>query len=113
MSTTEKTTVGILAAATALLLIRNTKGTSGVGAAAYYTVRAHVLSTQYRNTSSYGNPSYWVTLETDDGQIITGYTAPNASIGYGINNSNLKNNFYNWTYSKGKRGIVFHYNDEY
>ena len=88
--------------------------TDGVGAAApRYTVRARVVSTQYRNSSMYGNPSYWVTLETEDGRIITGYTSPNASIAYSINNRNLKDNYYNWTYSKGKRGVCFHYNDEY
>ena len=81
MKKSEKITAGIVAAGAALLLLKGAKGTSGVGGTTEHVV-AKVVSTKYRNTSSYGNPSYWVTLETADGKILRGYTGPNYSIGY-------------------------------
>lgn len=81
---------------------------SGIGAVRE-TVIAKVLSTRYRNTSSYGNPSYYVTLEDENGNILEGYTAPNASIGYGIQNSNNFENYKKYTYHWSKNNdIVIH-----
>ena len=51
-----------------------------------YTVIAKVISTAYKCTSYYGNPSYWVTFQEADGAIIEGYTATNAACGYGCTN---------------------------
>ena len=47
---------------------------------------AKVLSTSYKSTSFVGNPSYWVRFETKEGEILKGYTATNASCGYGCGN---------------------------
>ena len=45
----------------------------------------------FRNRSIYGNPSYYITFENEEGEEITGYTAPNAECAYGCKNPELKN----------------------
>lgn len=45
-----------------------------------------VESVSYRNTSYYGNPSYWVTFKTAEGEYITGYTGVDHACGYGCKN---------------------------
>lgn len=55
-----------------------------------YTTNAKVLGTSYKNTSYYGNPSYYVSFVTDEGEILTGYTASNAACGYSCTNYNGK-----------------------
>ena len=52
-------------------------------------VRANVIGTSYKNTSIYGNPSYWVSFETEKG-IIRAYTESDAACGYGCTNFNGK-----------------------
>ena len=49
-----------------------------------------IKNVQYRNTSVYGNPSYNVLFETETGELIKGYTAPNAACAYGCTNSELR-----------------------
>lgn len=44
----------------------------------------------FRNTSVYGNPSYYITFETETGELIKGYTAANSSCAYGCTNSELR-----------------------
>ena len=44
----------------------------------------------FRNRSVYGNPSYYITFEDEEGEEITGYTSPNSSCAYGIKNPYLK-----------------------
>ena len=92
----------------AFVLARKKNGVSGIGATQYKEVRAKLLDAWYRNSSLYGNPSYWVTLETEDGRIIHGFTSPNAALGYGIKNSE-NYQFQTWVYTEGKRGKAFHY----
>lgn len=46
-----------------------------------------IKGTSYRNTSYYGNPSYYILFETETGETIKGYTAPNAACAYGCTNS--------------------------
>ena len=49
-----------------------------------------IKGTSYRNTSVYGNPSYYITFEDEEGEEITGYTSPNADCAYGCRNEDLK-----------------------
>ena len=49
-----------------------------------------IKGTSYRNTSYFGNPSYYITFETETGELIKGYTKPNADCAYGCKNSELK-----------------------
>ena len=49
-----------------------------------------IKGTAYRNTSVYGNPSYYVLFENEEGETIKGYTAPNAACAYGCTNSELR-----------------------
>lgn len=49
-----------------------------------------VNGTSYKCTSYYGNPSYWVNFTNNNGETLTGYTANNASCGYGCTNFNGK-----------------------
>lgn len=53
-------------------------------------VTAKVIGTSYKCTSYYGNPSYWVTFETKEGETIHAYTANNAACGYACTNFNGK-----------------------
>lgn len=69
---------GIVAA----LLVAKNKGVSGIGAT-HHTITGKVVSVKYRNTSYYGNNSYWVILETETGTQWA-YTAANSSLGYTI-----------------------------
>lgn len=41
---------------------------------------------EYKNTSCFGNPSYWIFFTDSDGNFHTGYTASNASAGYKASN---------------------------
>lgn len=43
-------------------------------------------SVEYRNTSTVGNPSYWVYFTDSEGEFHRGYTASNSSSGYTIRN---------------------------
>ena len=44
----------------------------------------------FRNRSVYGNPSYYITFENEEGETIKGYTAANAACAYGCTNSELQ-----------------------
>lgn len=52
----------------------------------HYTTPAKVAYITRKSYSYYGNPHYYVTMETPDGETITGKTAINGSIGYGLTN---------------------------
>ena len=43
-------------------------------------------SVEYRNTSTVGNPSYWVYFTDSEGNFQRGYTGSNSSSGYVISN---------------------------
>ena len=43
-------------------------------------------SVEYRNTSTVGNPSYWVYFTDSEGKFHRGYTGSNSSAGYKIEN---------------------------
>ena len=43
-------------------------------------------SVEYRNTSTVGNPSYWVYFTDSEGNFQRGYTGSNSSSGYVIRN---------------------------
>ena len=49
-----------------------------------------IKGTSYRNTSYYGNPSYYIAFENEKGEEIQGYTKPNADCAYGCKNPDLK-----------------------
>ena len=49
-----------------------------------------IKGTSYRNTSYFGNPSYYVLFEDETGETIKGYTAPNAECAYGCKNPELR-----------------------
>jgi len=63
-----------------------------------FVINSFIYSVRYKSTSYYGNPSYYVKFSTDDGKIITGYTASNAACGYGCSN-----------YVNRRAEIVYHY----
>ena len=49
-----------------------------------------IKNVQYRNTSLYGNNSYYIAFEDEKGELIIGYTKPNAECAYGCKNSELR-----------------------
>ena len=51
---------------------------------------AKIKNVQYRNSSVYGNPSYFIAFEDEKGKLIIGYTKPNADCAYGCKNSDLR-----------------------
>ena len=59
----------------------------------------------FRNRSVYGNPSYYITFENEEGEEITGYTSPNADCAYGCRNEDLREFAY-IEYHKTKSGKV-------
>ena len=72
----------IAGAIAAFALLKKHKGVAGIGAT-HMEIRGKVLMVKYRNTSYYGNNSYWVFLETDHG-YVQAYTASNSQLGYTI-----------------------------
>lgn len=77
----------------------------GVGAT-HGVLVGKILSVEYRNTSYYGNNSYWVYMDTDKG-FVKAYTAANASLGYTIQSMEGKTVGFNYTKRKDG-GIVLH-----
>lgn len=49
-----------------------------------------IKKVEYRNTSIYGNSSYYIAFEDEKGELIIGYTKPNAECAYGCKNPDLK-----------------------
>ena len=64
-----------------------------------------IKGTSYRNTSYFGNPSYYVLFENSEGETIKGYTAANAACGYSCTNSEFREFAY-IEYHKTKGGKV-------
>lgn len=66
-----------------------------------------IKGASYRNTSSYGNPSYYINFETETGETIKGYTAANASCGYSCTNSEFREFAYlEYHITKGGKVII-------
>ena len=53
-------------------------------------VISKIKDVTFKNRSVYGNPSYYITFENEEGEKITGYTKPNADCAYGCKNPDLK-----------------------
>ena len=51
---------------------------------------AKIKDVTFRNRSVYGNPSYYITFENEEGEEIEGYTSPNAECAYGCKNPKLR-----------------------
>lgn len=66
-----------------------------------------IKGTSYRNTSVYGNPSYYITFEDEKGETIKGYTAANAACAYGCTNSEFREFAYiEYHFTKGGKVII-------
>ena len=63
----------------------------------------------FRNRSIYGNPSYYITCENEEGEEITGYTSPNADCAYGCRNEDLREFAYIEYHSTKSGKIVIDY----
>jgi hypothetical protein len=97
---------GLGLAAFMLLRKRDDSELSGIGATPEFQIPGRVIHTEWRNNSNYGNPSYWVTIETPDGNTIMGYTEPNAMMAFAIRNPEYANEYHVYTYKVNKRGNV-------
>ena len=61
----------------------------------------------FRNRSVYGNPSYYITFENEEGETIKGYTAANAACGYSCTNSEFRKFAYiEFHITKGGKVII-------
>ena len=70
-------------------------------------VISKIKDVTFRNRSVYGNPSYYIKFETEEGELIKGYTAPNASCGYSCTNSDLREFAYiEYHITKGRKVII-------
>lgn len=95
----------VAALAAGVLLLKKQGSVSGVGAAKGWDV-ARVVDTRFRNATSNGNPSYYVTLESPTGTRWEAYTAPNTGLAYEITNRNFRTDWHVFWYTTGKRGVA-------
>ena len=51
---------------------------------------AKIKDVKFRNHSICGNPSYYITFENEKGELLIGYTAPNAECAIGCKNPDLQ-----------------------
>ena len=58
-----------------------------------------ILKVERRNNSYYGNRSYQVLTETEDGKVIIGKTATNAVLGYEVS----------WTWEGDWKVLAYHF----
>ena len=65
-----------------------------------------VIGTSYKNTSIYGNPSYWVSFERENGEYIKGYTGSDCACGYGCSNFCGKKCNITYHYTKAGKVII-------
>lgn len=92
--------IALAAAGVAAFLLARKKGViSGIGAM-HGTITGEVLLVEYRNTSYYGNNSYWVTIKTDSGRVMRAYTASNSQLGYLIEQLEGRTVTFDVTYTK-------------
>lgn len=68
------------------------------------TKAVKITAAEYKCTSYYGNPSYYVTFEDESGNESRGYTASNAACGYGV--KNFLNKYANITYHITRNGSL-------
>ena len=69
--------------------------------------KCKVLKVEYRNTSYYGNNSYWLNFLNCEGHWERGYTSPNASCGYTVRNYREGDTiFLRYHYTKGGKCII-------
>ena len=66
-----------------------------------FTTVALVQNITYKNTSYFGNNSYWVSF----GDML-GYTAPNHSCGYGCHNYKGKEAKITYHFTKGGKCVI-------
>lgn len=105
MKTSSK--IAIAAAAVGAWLIAKKKGViSGIGAT-HMQITGKILKVEYRNTSLYGNNSYWVYMDTDRG-FVKAYTAANSQLGYLIDSLEGREVTFEATRRKDG-GIVLHH----
>lgn len=64
-----------------------------------------IKNVTFRNHSICGNPSYYITFEDEKGNILIGYTAPNAECAVGCKNPELQEFAY-IEYHKTKSGKI-------
>lgn len=64
-----------------------------------------IKGVSYRNTSYFGNSSYYIAFEDEKGKLIIGYTKPNAECAYGAKNPDLREFAY-IEYHKTKSGKI-------
>lgn len=70
-----------------------------------------ILNIERGNNSYYGNPSYYLTVENENGEILRGKTASNASVAYAICYS-MEGKVRTFTYHYTKNGnMIFDYMD--
>ena len=66
-----------------------------------------IKDVKFRNRSVYGNPSYYITFENEEGEEIEGYTAANAACAYGCKNSEFRKFAYiEYHVTKGGKVII-------
>ena len=72
-----------------------------------FTATGKIIDVWYRNTSYVGNNSYNILFETESGNILRGYTAPNAQCGYTCKNYELQEFAYiEYHYTKSGKMII-------
>lgn len=70
---------------------------------------AKIKDVTFKNRSVYGNPSYYIVFENEEGEEIEGYTAANAECAYGCKNPDLREFAYIEYHSTKSGKIVIDY----
>lgn len=67
------------------------------------TITGKVITTVHAGTSYYGNPAYWVTVETEAGDTVTLRTQDNSGLAYGITNPGYREEAHTFTLTRANR----------
>ena len=67
------------------------------------TITARVLNTKRVGTSYYGNPSYDVTLETREGDVLTLRTSANVMFAYACSNPEYRDDWHVYELTRAAR----------
>ena len=66
-------------------------------------ITGKVIETRHAGTSNMGNPAYWVTIETDSGDVVTLRTMSNTMLAYGITNPEYRASRHVFTLTRAGR----------
>lgn len=98
----DNTLLTVAAVAAGVLLLKKSQSVSGISGN-HQTIIGKLLLMDGHKSSTSGNPSYHLVIQGEDGRIINGRTAPNASLGYMLSYG-MEGGTYLWEYHRTPSG---------